>query len=111
MACSKHTPSEAADRYYDALRSENYDEVLQMMHFARPDESIRTELIDYLREQNTKQIQLNGGISKSAVIRQTISSDGKSAEVVSAITYKNNEEGEQTLKFISVDGQWLLDVR
>lgn len=112
VACSPSSPSAAAKKYSEYLKSGNYDKFVEGIAFKDTEtaETSKVALIAMLEEKASKEFDKKGGIKDIEIISEEISEDGKTAKVVLKQTYGNGDSEEGNYDMVKQDGKWKMDM-
>lgn len=114
-ACSADSPGAAAKKYVGYLQDGNvkgFTEGIAMGEDVTAEQKKQAEaMMGAMVEKGKKALEEKGGIKKVDIVSETISEDGKSADVVLKITYGNDTEEEDDQKMVLEDGKWKMKIK
>lgn len=105
--------ADVAAEHAKMLKDGNYDLFVEEFHFEPviPVEEVAAEKEVYkaaMKEKVHPVMTAKGGLKKSKVVSETVSDDGKSAEVVLNHEFNNGQTEDQTYNLVQVDDTWKL---
>lgn len=114
FSCSKedrrlNKAGQAAVVYYTCLKNGQYARFVDgMLSCDSAPETFRAQMVVLTKQFAMREKELNGGIKTVVLDRESIMSDGRSAEVFLDLTYNNNTQEEVVLPMIYKDGEWRM---
>lgn len=103
VGCKKDSPRAYADKYYNAIKHQNYKTVIDMM----PDsKDLSDEEKDGIAEMMKMFYEIPGGIKDYEIVSEEISDDGNSATVTVKITYGTGDVDEDVTYFTKTKKGW-----
>lgn len=117
-ACGSSTssPSAAATALAKNLQKGDYKAIVNQMYFDKENLSAdeikqqKAMMEGLFEEKASKTIEEKGGIKKFEVVEETISEDGKSAEVTMKYEYGDGSTETESNDFVLVDGKWYFEL-
>ena len=114
-ACLSNSPGAAAKKYVGYLQDGNakaYTEGIAMCEDATAEQKKQAEaMMGAMVEKGKKALDEKGGIKDVEIISETISEDGKTADVVLKITYGNCSVEEDDQLMVLEDGKWKMKIK
>lgn len=113
ISCGGSTPADKAEECVGFMKDSKYEALVNEISFpedATPEQVEETKKMftALLTEKGSKQIEEKGGIQSYEVVEETISEDGKTAQVKIDIKYGNGTNEVETFDLVLVDGEWKL---
>ncbi len=105
------TPTQAANELYDLIIDGKYEAASEYFNYdkVKPEEldESKAMIVSMLKEKVAPMIEKKGGIKSYEILEETISEDGKSANVKTKMVYGDGSEDTDKLEFVlTEDGQW-----
>ena len=105
---SGKSPTDVSKSFIQKLEKGDVDAAFKMLDGAEKATAEENEKLKAFLSEGTKEISSKGGIKKIEVVSETISEDGKTAEVTIMLTYGNGETDESTTKLKNTEDGWKI---
>jgi hypothetical protein len=105
---SGKSPAGVSKSFIQKLEKGDVDAAYQMLDGTENATAEETQKLKAFLSEGTKEISTKGGIKKIEVVSETISEDGKTAEVTIMLTYGNGETDESTTKLKNSEDGWKI---
>ena len=116
VSCSSPTPSDAAVDIYQLIIDCKYEAAVEEFYFDSEDpaevEQAKAMFVSLFKEKAAPQFEEKGGIVKVEALNETISEDGKSAEVELKLTYGDGTEETENVDMVCNEaGEWKASIK
>lgn len=105
---SGKSPADVSKSFILKLEKGDVDAAFKMLDGAENATTEENEKLKAFLSEGTKEISTKGGIKNIEVVSETISEDGKTAEVTIMLTYGNGETDESTTKLKNSEDGWKI---
>lgn len=104
-----NTPTAVAEDYLSELKAGNYEAMLDQLYFKQEmSDTDKEQLVVMCKGKMEETIKKNGEIKGWEITSEEIAEDGQKAVVKYTLKHEN-EDVEDKLKLINVDGEWKVD--
>jgi len=112
LSCSGggKTPADVSKSFTEKMEKGDIEAAYKLLDGTAEATEEESQKVKALLGEGSKQIKEKNGIKNIEVIEETISEDGKEAEVTLNITYGNGETDESTSKLKKTDDGWKMSL-
>ena len=110
ISCSGggNSPADTSKAFVKNIEKGNIDAAVRLFKAAETATPEEIEKMSSMLSEGTGQVESKGGVKKMEVLSETISEDGKKAEVELKIIYENGEEDVSITDLRKTDDGWKL---
>lgn len=113
VACGSkgaRTPEKAAEKFLKEYQAENYEGLIEQMHFSQElTQEQKDQFVALLKEKAGAELAKKDGIASYETGEVEMAEDGQSAKVHYTLHFGNGSERKDKLSLVLVDGKWMID--
>ena len=104
------TPGDVAVELYNLVAAGKYEAAAELIDYdaETPEqvEEAKAMIVSLFKEKAAPQLEAKGGVSSVEVLSETLSEDGKKADVELKVVYGNGSEENEEVSLVLTDDGW-----